>query len=82
MSHGNLSMALFLFSSTEATLIDEQQSNYFILTVVPWDLYTQHQVTYDVNPSLCLSTFTSTMPPPMAFGGMESFPPPPSCIKF
>ena len=42
------------------------RSNSLILAVVPWDSYAQNLVSHCIDPSLGLSTFTSTMLLPMA----------------
>ena len=46
VSHGYLSIAVFLFSSIEANLIDEQQT---ILTIEPQDSYAQDQVRHCIR---------------------------------
>ena len=46
---------LFLFSSIEATLIDEQRSNYLILAVEPYDSYAEGLVRRGVEASVGLT---------------------------
>ena len=67
VSHGNLSMAVFLFSSIETTLTAavDQQSNYLILVLVPCDSYAQYLVRHGFNSLIDLFTFKSTMLLPM-----------------
>ena len=62
-------MAVFLFSSIEDTLIDEQHlcpNELFILAFVPWDSSAQHLVRHAVDPTVGSSAFKSTMPFPMS----------------